>query len=50
MGIHTHMNLTITNCRGQCYDRASNVSGILTVVATRINDLESRALYTHCCG
>ena len=44
------MNLSITNCRGQCYDGASNMSGIRTGVATRINALESRALYTHCYG
>ena len=41
------MNLSITNCRGQCYDGASNMS---TGFATRINALESRAPYTHCYG
>lgn len=44
------MNLSITNCHGQCYDGASNMSGIRTGVATRINALESKALYTHCYG
>ena len=44
------MNLSITNCRGQCYDGASNMSGIRAGVATRINALESIALYTHCYG
>ena len=43
-----HMNLTINNCRGQCYDGGSNMSGTQSGVATRLTDLESRALYTHC--
>jgi len=45
-----HMNLTINNFRGQCYDGASNMSGARSGVATRLTDLESRALYTHCYG
>lgn len=44
------MNLTINNCRGQCYDGGSNMSGARSGVATRLTDLESRALYTHCYG
>lgn len=41
------MNLRIENCRGQCYDGAS---GVKSGVATRIVQLEHRALYTHCYG
>ena len=44
------MNLTINNCCGQCYDGGSNMSGARSGVATRLTDLESRALYTHCYG
>ena len=44
------MNLTINNCHGQCYDGASNMSGARLGVATRITDLEPKALYTHCYG
>ena len=41
------MNLRIENCRGQCYDGASSMSGHKSGVAKKI---ESRALYTHCYG
>ena len=44
------MNLTISNCHGQCYDAAKNLSGIQSGVATTITNLESRALYSHCYG
>lgn len=43
-----HMNLTINNRHGQCYDGGSNMSGAQSGVATTLTDLESRALYTHC--
>ena len=42
-----HMNLTINNCRGQCYDGGSNMPGAQSGVATRLTDLKSRVLYTH---
>ena len=42
------LNLTIHNCRGQCYDGASSMSGSESGVATKMKDLEPRALYTHC--
>lgn len=44
------MDLKMDNCRGQCYDGASNMSGVRSGVATRISAIESRALYTHCYG
>ena len=44
------LNLRINNCRGQCYDGASSMSGSKSGVATKILDLEPRALYTHCYG
>ena len=44
------MNLRIENCRGQCYDGASNMSGVKSGVAAKILHLEYRALYTHCYG
>ena len=44
------LNLRINNCRGQCYDGASSMSGSKSGVAKRILDLEPRALYTHCYG
>ena len=44
------LNLSINNCRGQCHDGASNMSGIRSGVATKVSSLEPRALYTHCYG
>ena len=44
------MNVNIADCRGQCYDHASNMSGARKGVVTIITQEESRALYTHCYG
>ena len=44
------MNVNIANCRGQCYDGASNMSGARKGVAKLINQEESRAIYMHCYG
>ena len=44
------MNLNLVNCRGQCYDGASNMSGIRNGVKTVIQREEKRAIYTHCYG
>jgi hypothetical protein len=44
------MNLRIENCRGQCYDGASSMSGVKSGVAVRLMLIEPRALYTHCYG
>lgn len=40
--------LPITDCRGQCYDGAANVSGHITGLQKRIIDIEHRDLYVHC--
>ena len=32
------MDISLTDCRGQCYDGASNMVGAKTGVATRIKD------------
>ena len=42
------MTLPLSNCRGQCYDGASNMSGAKNGVAKQLSDIEKRALYTHC--
>ena len=44
------LNLNVSNCRGQCYNGASAMSGCKSGVATRLAALEPRALYTHCYG
>ena len=42
------MNLPLSNCRGQCYDSASNMSGIQSRVATQLTAIEKQTLFTHC--
>ena len=42
------MNLSIQNCRGQCYDGASNMAGSKSGVAAQIKTEEPRAIFTHC--
>jgi hypothetical protein len=44
------MNLKLENCRGQCYDGASNMRGRINGVATQVLNEEPRAIYTHCYG
>ena len=44
------LNLQLDNCRGQCYDGASNMKGCRSGVATQIMRDEPRAIYTHCYG
>ena len=44
----TRLNLPISKCRGQAYDGASNMMGKKSGVATRIKELEPKALDTHC--
>lgn len=44
------MNLNLNQCRGQCYDGASNMVGPHSSVATQIATQEPHAVYTHCYG
>ena len=44
------LNLTLMNCRDQCYDGAGNMAGSKSGVSTRLNKEEPRAVYTHCYG
>ena len=41
-----HLNLPISKARGQCYNSASNMSGLRNGVATQIQADEPRAIYT----
>lgn len=43
-------NIPVKNCRGQCYDGAANMAGRRAGVATKIKEVEPRALYIHCMG
>ena len=40
--------LPLSNCRGQAYDGAANMSGHISGVAARIQEKEPAALYVHC--
>ena len=44
------MNVNVANCRGQCYDGASNMSDARKGVAKLINQDESQPTYIHCYG
>ena len=44
------LSMSISNCRGQCSDSASNLCGIRSGVSTQISDMELRSLCTHCHG
>ena len=44
------MGLILTQCHGQCYDGASNMTGCKNGVATQLLAKEKRAVLTHCYG
>ena len=48
--IFLRFNLSIEQCRGQCYDGASAMTGAKTGIATVISQKESHAVFTHCYG
>ena len=49
-GTLVRLELTLSRCRGQCYDGASTTGGARNGVAKQLSDEESRAVYTHCYG
>ena len=44
------MNINLSKCQGQCYDGASNMSGVRNGVAAQIISEVKCAIYTHCYG
>ena len=44
------MNLNISDCRGQAYDNASNMTGIYSGLQTRIKSLNKLADFVPCCN
>ncbi len=44
------MNISLSNCRAQCYDGASNMCGVRNGVSTQIASEEPRANFVHCFG
>ena len=48
--IFLRFQLPLSKLRGQCYDGCSTMAGAKGGVATKISELEPRALFTHCFG
>ena len=44
------LQLSLSQCRGQCYDEASNMLGKRSGVAKQILEIQPKALPTHCHG
>lgn len=44
------LELSLSRCRGQCYDGVSTMRGARNGVAKQLSDEESRAVYIHCYG
>ena len=44
------MRLSVAQCRGQCYDGASNMVGCRKGVATQLARKEKSAVLAHCYG
>ena len=42
------MQITLDNCRGQCYDGANNMLGKKSGVAKQIFEIQPKAHYSHC--
>ena len=42
------LQISLQNCRGQCYDGASNMLGKRSGVAKQIQDIQKKAYPTHC--
>ena len=47
LNILKHLNLTLVNRCGQCYDGASNIAGSKGSVSTQLGKEEPHAVYTH---
>lgn len=48
LDVFTRFDIDIHKCRGQCFDGASNVSGVHTGLQARLRTDEPRALFVHC--
>ena len=48
--IFLRMNISLSKLRGQCYDGAATMAGLKSGVAKQIQDIEPRAVFTHCYG
>ena len=48
--VFNKFQLNIENVVAQCYDGASNMCGGYKGVATRVKNVNNKAIYVHCCG
>ena len=48
--VQLQINMKVKYCRGQCYDGASNMTGVRNEVAKQPTDEQPRAIFTHCSG
>ncbi len=46
----TRLGIDIMDCRAQTYDGASNMSGQFNGVQAHIRDMQSKAVFIHCCS
>ena len=44
----TRFELHLSNCRGQCFDGASNMAGNVTGLQKRICEIQPKTLFVHC--
>ncbi|XP_065891716.1 zinc finger MYM-type protein 1-like [Dysidea avara] len=45
-----HFQIPLTKLRGQCYDGCSTMAGSHNGVANKVQDMEPKAVFTHCYG
>ena len=50
MDVFLRFQTPLSRLRGQCYDGCSTMTGAKAGVAAKINEMEHRALFTHCYG
>ena len=48
VSILQNLELNVTNVRAQCYDGAASMRGKYSGLASRVKELEPRAIYIHC--
>ena len=46
--ILSRINISLSKCHSQCYDRCSTTKGQKAGVAKQIKDIKEKALFTHC--
>lgn len=47
-GIFAHFNLSHSDCKGQCFDCAANMAGLISGLQKRIKEKEPIVIFIHC--